>query len=98
MEAPPKPRFRDACNGCGACCIAELCAAAEVLFDAAPCPLLHWEFGRSWCGLVIAEQIAVARDPTLTRSIAKGLGIGEGCGMPDEYKVEAPAETSAPKR
>ena len=54
MEAPPKPNFGEACNGCGVCCIAVPCSLARDFVGAfeGPCPALEHEDGRYWCGLV----------------------------------------------
>lgn len=81
---PAKPRFREPCNGCGLCCHAELCDVAEAAFpgQSAPCPAMVFQAGRVLCGFIIAEQ-ASGLDPFL----ARGLGIGKGCSMPDENVV-----------
>lgn len=43
--APEKPVFRQPCNGCGQCCLASRCDAAEILFGISDdiCPALRWD-------------------------------------------------------
>ncbi len=43
--APPKPAYKDACNGCGVCCAAEPCPIAQLLFwqRKGACPALFWQ-------------------------------------------------------
>lgn len=56
--APPKPAEWSPCNGCGLCCIAEVCPLPESFGlpfkdrSVGPCPVLEFEDGRYWCGLV----------------------------------------------
>jgi hypothetical protein len=78
---PPKPRFRTPCNGCGLCCHIELCEVGLAAFPSAqaPCPAMVFTAGRVWCGFVLAEEYS-----GLDKLIARGLGIGKGCSMPDE--------------
>lgn len=71
-----KPRFGEPCNHCGLCCSLQLCELAEEAFEAGPpCPALF----EGQCGLVRAESMLL-KEPTL----AKALGIGCGCSMPDD--------------
>jgi hypothetical protein len=73
---PDQPATGSPCNGCGACCAAEVCAIGRMAMPnaQAPCPALRYGDGRVWCGLVLAE--AASGMPTL---IADALGIGRGC-------------------
>ena len=55
-----KPKKGQPSNGCGACCIAEVCGAMDEFMNqglvprsAAPCPALVTRDGRFWCGLVV---------------------------------------------
>jgi hypothetical protein len=79
MSYPAKPADLAPCNGCGVCCVSSLCPLAigvlyspdmiEVLGDAArhipgPCPILEWEHGRAWCGLVRNPERYVRLVPT----------------------------------
>lgn len=92
-ELPKKPRAGAACNGCGLCCAVELCEIAEVAFKgaSAPCPALKItpDGSRSYCELVIAERAGVAAGLLKEPLIANSLGIGLGCGMPDDDLPES---------
>ena len=78
--APAKPEYGAPCNGCGFCCAAELCHAAEMVLGPGPgpCPLLSFHDNRFWCSLVETEQ-SNALEPILTNA----LGIGSGCDVED---------------
>lgn len=74
-----KPRFGQPCNGCGLCCIEEVCALGRQLGDDKVCRALIGPVdGRYSCGLV-AEPYRFARDADLAmgRSIDE-LGDGSG--------------------
>lgn len=75
-RAPEKPEKGQPCNGCGFCCAAELCYAAELALGDVPppCPLMSFRDGRFWCHLVETER-AAGMEPL----ISKALGIGTGC-------------------
>ncbi|HEX5801579.1 MAG TPA: hypothetical protein VFY24_01035 [Azospira sp.] len=59
-DAPPKPAFGAACNGCGVCCAAETCPLGLIVFRRrrGPCPALEWHGetadGRYRCGLLVS--------------------------------------------
>jgi len=76
-----KPRYGTPCNHCGICCQLELCHIAEIAFSgqSAPCPALQKCADGYLCGLVAVEKSA-----GMELKIAKSLGIGCGCSMPDE--------------
>ena len=76
MTLPAQPAYGTPCNGCGACCCAEICRIGLLAMPEAqpPCPALLVADGRTWCGVVLAE--AASGLPTL---IADALGIGRGC-------------------
>lgn len=78
--APEKPPRGSRCNGCGLCCAAELCQAAEIVLGPVepPCPLLNFHDGRFWCALVEAEA-AAGMEPL----IRNALGVGNGCLVDD---------------
>lgn len=44
IRGPEKPKYGDACNGCGACCAAEVCWIGKAVLQNehadGPCPLL----------------------------------------------------------
>ena len=77
---PAKPRFKEACNGCGLCCHVEICNIGSMAFpDAkAPCPGIHIADGRTWCKLVMVEK-----EHGLKPMIHDVLGVGGGCMMSD---------------
>lgn len=86
---PPKPLYTKPCNGCGQCCMAELCEIAEMMFPSslAPCPALIIRDGMARCGVVLLEV-----ESGLEPLVAKALGIGCGCSMPDSYTTEEDVE------
>lgn len=53
-EAPPKPDWGMACNGCGVCCLAEPCPLGVLLSRSrkGPCKALRWstELSQYRCG------------------------------------------------
>lgn len=82
--APPPPRRGEPCNGCGLCCVLEVCAVGLAL-DApreAPCALLSFDEGESRfrCGAVLAAP------PNVKSFLMLKMGIGMGCDadLPDE--------------
>ncbi|MDH3360094.1 MAG: hypothetical protein OEL55_04415, partial [Desulfobulbaceae bacterium] len=80
-----KPKFTEPCNHCGICCTLQLCEFAEEVFDTdPPCPALL----EGKCGLVRAESMLL-NDNTL----AKALGIGCGCSMPDADTTDEEIES-----
>ena len=89
---PPKPKFRERCNGCGLCCAVSLCDMAEKTFVGAqaPCPALEWENGRAWCGMVRHPSKHLALkfngDEILAPLWEKAIGSEQGCGMEDEVR------------
>lgn len=85
----PKPPYTHPRNYCGLCCQTELCPAGEKAFpDAAvPCPALVTIDGKALCGLVLVETAA-----RLEPIIAKTLGVGCGCSMPDACTTDEQIE------
>lgn len=76
-----KPAYGAPCNGCGYCCQQEVCAIGLVAFGPAtpaPCPALHFEHGRNWCKLVLAEAF-LNQQGQCEPVFATALGIGRGC-------------------
>ena len=86
MPLQPKPRFTAPCNHCGECCNGQLCELAQMAFPgaSAPCPGLEVREDVALCSLVITET-AAGMEPML----AKSLGIGCGCSMPDTDTSDA---------
>ncbi|MBI1891103.1 MAG: hypothetical protein HYS18_10680 [Burkholderiales bacterium] len=77
-EAPSKPRVGMPCNGCGVCCMVELCPLARLRFlrFKGPCPALRWreEDGRYVCGM-----LADARHPLIRLWVRRYIAAGIGC-------------------
>jgi len=76
MSAPPvKPEPGAPCNGCGVCCLAELCPIARLRFlrTAGPCPALLWmpDLRRYQCGMLAGAGLF---RPLIARWIAAGIG------------------------
>ena len=74
---PMKPQEGEPCNGCGHCCAMELChAGKEVHGDdhPAPCPSLHNDGGRFWCGLAKHSE-AIGMGAIFSTL----MGFGYGC-------------------
>lgn len=86
---PSKPLYTNPCNNCGLCCLSQLCPVGEQAFpgQSAPCPALVIMPGKAVCGLVVAEAAA-----KLEPLIAKSLGVGCGCSMPDSITTEEQIE------
>lgn len=84
---PIKPRFGEACNGCGLCCAAEPGGLALDLMRADPaaaCPALEWEAGRFYCGLIrwASRYLDLPHDwadAHLGSVFSEALGAGRGC-------------------
>lgn len=85
MLLQPKPAFSAPCNHCGLCCEEQLCEVGQLAFPgaSAPCPGLDVRDDVALCSLVITEA-AAGMEPML----AKSLGIGCGCSMPDQDTTE----------
>src|SRR5262245_6460254 len=85
-----KPPFGDPCNHCGICCTLELCPIAEEHFPGAPlpCPALEYHDGFFRCGMVSRPSYHLGAkfnaDEILSPLMARAIGIGQGCGCPDE--------------
>lgn len=83
--APEKPPFGAPCNGCGVCCIAELCQIGSAAFGdiPGPCPALQFHHGRFWCGLVLAEYEGRRQGIIELPLLEHTLAIGRGCDAED---------------
>jgi len=82
MTPLPKPAEGQPCNGCGLCCIREVCSIGVKIYGPqvqAPCPGLHAQDGRYWCKVVLAE-----RQAALPPIVATMLDIGGGCDSIDD--------------
>jgi len=75
-DAPPKPAFGAACNGCGLCCAAEPCPVGMLLSLKArgACRMLRWSSDetRYVCGALRGAPAPLR--PLLKRWIAAGQG------------------------
>jgi hypothetical protein len=90
MSAIQKAKYSEPCNNCGICCELEQCPIAELAYPDSPlpCPALKKCGDKMICGLVHAED-ALGIDKVIARS----LGIGCGCSMPDVGTEEDEIET-----
>ena len=86
-----KPKYTEPCNHCGLCCHLELCAVAKIAHPgkSAPCPSLIQKDNEYFCGMVLMEQGLKNKHGSM---IAKALGIGTGCSMPDEDTTDEEIE------
>jgi hypothetical protein len=77
--APP-PAYGAPCNGCGLCCIEEVCEIGQVLGleGSGACRGLRFEDGRYWCGPV-REPESFGLTAEGAEGIALLLGIDAGC-------------------
>ncbi len=75
-EAPAKPAYGQACNGCGVCCLVEPCPVGMVLSlkRSGECRMLRWsaEETRYVCGALRGAPRLMK--PLLRRWIAAGVG------------------------
>lgn len=93
--APPKPARGSACNGCGVCCAAEVCAIGMAVMPDAqtPCPAMEFEHGRFWCGLVrnLPKYAPMSNDVgrIVSETFSRMLGINMGCDSDDPTASKA---------
>ncbi len=87
-DAPAKPPYGAACNGCGICCLAAPCPVSSVLLAHrnGPCPALVWqETGKLYrCGMLQAPSqhsnwLPRWLDPMLIRFVRRWLALDIGC-------------------
>jgi hypothetical protein len=87
-----KPKYKEPCNNCGACCYMETCEISEIVFgdDRTPCVALEVEGDKFLCGLLRSpvKYLPNMKDDELrkmfTEAVSFGLGIGRGCFVSDE--------------
>ena len=88
------PGYRKPCNGCGLCCISEICIVGVAIIEAtigkklaadenislAPCPLLVYDkdAGRVWCRIGLSNTDADKPDD-VANELGKRIGFGVGC-------------------
>lgn len=96
-DAPAKPLPGAPCNGCGVCCAAQLCPAAQLFFfrqcNEPPCPALTWqpEAQRYVCGLLLQPRRHILWLPRwlerpLQRVLYRSIAAGKGCDC--SFEVE----------
>ncbi|MDL2339097.1 MAG: hypothetical protein QFE16_14755 [Pseudomonadota bacterium] len=87
-EAPDKPAWGDACNGCGVCCAAEPCPVGVLVSGRrrGACRALEWRDAerRYFCGMVSAPGRYLGVDHPLLNSAASKMtrrliSAGSGC-------------------
>jgi len=88
-DAPPKPAFGQACNGCGVCCLVEPCPLGVVLSRRlkAACVAVSWDGARYVCGALPAQPsgfIGKLGGWLVKRWIAAGAGCD--CSLEPEGK------------
>ena len=79
-----RPRYGEACNGCGLCCSLEPCGIAKARHGdiPGPCPELVYDAGRYRCRLVLMETLATEMGlipGEFQALVTEALGIGKGC-------------------
>lgn len=99
-----KPRHGDpTCNGCGLCCLAELCPLAQLFFRQdrhGRCPALEDAGARYQCGLMARPahyaplRAALVGEDLLREAAAQFIGVGIGCdahlaGEPYDHAYKA---------
>jgi hypothetical protein len=87
LPHPAKPIYGTPCNGCGQCCMGELCPPAKDFWPGrkGPCPALEYESNRFWCGLIRRPSFYTNTQPDrkedqiVIEYFTKGVGAGWGC-------------------
>jgi Fe-S-cluster-containing hydrogenase component 2 len=85
-DAPLKPAWGEACNGCGVCCLAEPCPVGMLISRKrrGACTALRWdEVGARYrCGLLTAPESFI-RPRWLARGVVRWarrmIAAGQGC-------------------
>lgn len=94
-NAPVKPEYGAACNGCGVCCAAEPCPVARVFLWQlrGRCRALSWqeEMQRYVCGMVAHPDRYVTLLPRRWRAragafFASRIAAGAGCDFSAEIE------------
>lgn len=92
-----KPAYGQPCNGCGLCCLEELCPLGQIVFQRVrgPCPALSASGGAMVCGLVAEPTRYRPGDAvSLAEAALMLIGAGVGCdamiaGEPDDRMFRA---------
>ena len=95
-EAPAKPAFGAACNGCGLCCLSEPCPLGMLVSRRrhGRCAALRWDAGSRHyrCGLlgVSADPAVPPRGSRLVRWLVwRWIAAGSGCDSTAEV-IQSP--------
>jgi hypothetical protein len=98
-EAPPKPAFGAACNGCGVCCLAEPCPLGAVLSGRrrGACDWVRWDAAeqRYRCGAAVLEAAQLPPGarwlaPALQAVARRWISAGSGCDCSLEVERTIP--------
>ena len=109
-QAPTKPAFGAACNGCGVCCLAQPCPLGMLLSRRrhGPCLALQWsaQDQRYWCGALAGALVQPAAGPwsslariwqaARARLLRRWIAAGVGCDCRLELASSATIEASQP--
>jgi hypothetical protein len=106
-QAPAKPAFGAACNGCGLCCLAEPCPLGVLLSRSrkGPCMALRWQpdIQQYRCGALgaagaadAAGLLARAWARLRARLVARWIAAGSGCDCDLEPAASATIHPSSP--
>ena len=96
---PDKPLYGDPCNGCGLCCMAQLCPVATIALklrpSELPCPALIGGPDDTWrCGVMVEPRkwlpvrVAIYGAGVVADAAAFINGAGRGCDGVLEGEVE----------
>ena len=87
-EAPVKPAWGQACNGCGVCCLAEPCPLGQLISAKrhGACDALRWDEdqARYRCGVVadprdVLPWLPAFAAPWLRRTALRWISAARGC-------------------
>lgn len=101
-QAPAKPDYGQACNGCGVCCSAEPCPVARVFLwqRRGACRALEWhtDAGAYRCGMLLRPAhylyfIPVVLQTWFSRLVSRWIAANSFC----DSTVEANAQTKLDK-
>jgi hypothetical protein len=87
LPHPAKPLYGTPCNGCGQCCMGQLCPPAQDIWPGrkGPCPALEYEGDRFWCGIIRHPTAYLQKEPDpeadklIGPYFASSIGTNWGC-------------------